>query len=292
MLLLSITEGAKREDIRMRNSDVLDIRELIRQLRSGQSERAVAQTMRIGRNTVKKYKAWVQGHGWLEAEAGIPELPELQAHLGEVQTGRGPQNMAKAEPYREQIVAMRAQGMEVEAIRQRLKEQHRFKCSYGAIWRFVSNLEAREPEVTVRVETAPGEEAQVDFGFAGWMYDPARKKLRKAWFFAMTLSWSRHQFVRFVFDQRVETWLDLHRRGFEFFGGVVERIKLDNLKAAIIKASVEDPQVQRAYRECAEHYGFLISPCRPAKPQHKGKISRCTSIARCDMTFREAPAIA
>jgi transposase len=272
MLSFSINEDAKREDIRMRNSDVLDIREVIRQLRSGRSERAVAQAMRIGRNTVQKYKAWAAGHGWLEAEASLPELQELQAHLGEVHTGRGPQNIAKAEPYREQIVALRAQGMEVEAIRQRLKEQHGFKCSYGAMWRFVSKLEAREPEVTVRVETAPGEEAQVDFGFAGGMYDPVRKAVRKAWFFAMTLSWSRHQFVRFVFDQRVETWLDLHRRGFEFFGGVVERIKLDNLKAAVIHASVEDPQVQRAYRECAEHYGFLISPCRPATPRHKGKV--------------------
>ena len=35
-----------------------------------------------------------------------------------------------------------------------------------------------------------------------------------------------------------------------------------------------DPQVQWAYRECAEHYGFLIAPCRPRTPQHKGKVER------------------
>ena len=51
---------------------------------------------------------------------------------------------------------------------------------------------------------------------------------------------------------------------------------LDNLKAAIIKAYTrdDDPQVQQSYRECAEHYGFLIDPCLPRKPQHKGKVEK------------------
>jgi hypothetical protein len=49
---------------------------------------------------------------------------------------------------------------------------------------------------------------------------------------------------------------------------------LDNLKAAILRACFDDPLVQQSYRECAEHYGFLISPCRPATPQHKGKVEQ------------------
>jgi hypothetical protein len=49
---------------------------------------------------------------------------------------------------------------------------------------------------------------------------------------------------------------------------------VDNLKAAIVKAVLYDPVIQRAYRECAEHYGFLISPCRPRTPEHKGKVEQ------------------
>ena len=93
----------------------------------------------------------------------------------------------------------------------------------------------------------------------------------------MTLSWSRHQYVEFVFDQEVATWLRCHRHAFECFGGVPRRIVVDNLKAAVVRAAVHDPVVQRAYRECAEHYGFLIAPCRPATPQHKGAVSHYTS---------------
>ena len=90
----------------------------------------------------------------------------------------------------------------------------------------------------------------------------------------MTLSCSRHQDVEFVFDQEVETWLRLHRAAFEFFGGVPRRVVPDNLKAAIVRASLYDPEIQRAYREFAEHNGFLIAPCRPRTPEHKGKVGQ------------------
>ncbi len=88
----------------------------------------------------------------------------------------------------------------------------------------------------------------------------------------MTLSWSRHMFVRFVFDQSVPTWLALHVAAFEYFGGVPQRVRPDNLKAAVIKASFVDPLIQRSYRELAEHYGFLVSPYRVEMTRHKGKV--------------------
>jgi hypothetical protein len=102
--------------------------------------------------------------------------------------------------------------------------------------------------------------------------DPVTGRRRKAWAFVMTLSWSRHMYVEFVFDQTVETWLRLHQQAFAFFGAVPRRIVLDNLKAAIVKACFEDPVVQRSYQELAEHYGFLLAPCRVRTPEHKGKV--------------------
>jgi hypothetical protein len=60
-------------------------------------------------------------------------------------------------------------------------------------------------------------------------------------------------------------------RALAYFGGVPQRIVIDNLKAGITKAAWEDPEVNRVYAEEAEHYGFLVAPCRPATPQHKGK---------------------
>ena len=188
-------------------------------------------------------------------------------------TALPPQNVSSVEPYRELVVKLRQEGVEIAAIHERLKERG-YTGSYSSVYRFVRNLEPLEPEVTVRVETRPGEEAQVDFGFAGRMIDPETGELRKTWAFVMTLSWSRHQYVEFVFDQKVETWLRCHRNAFAFFGGVPERVVIDNLKAGIVRACWDEPQAQQAYRECAEHYDFLITPCRPRTPEHKGKVEQ------------------
>jgi hypothetical protein len=106
------------------------------------------------------------------------------------------------------------------------------------------------------------------------MIDPDTGELRRTWAFVMTLSWSRHQYAEFVFDQKVATWLRCHRNAFAFFSSVPRRVVIDNLKAAIVKAVWDDPEVQQSYRDCAAHYGFLVAPCRPRTPRHKGKVEQ------------------
>ena len=79
-------------------------------------------------------------------------------------------------------------------------------------------------------------------------------------------------YAELVTDQSIETWLGCHRRAFEHFNGVPAVCLIDNLKAAITKACYHDPQVQHAYADCAEGYGFMISPCPVADPKKKGRV--------------------
>jgi transposase len=178
------------------------------------------------------------------------------------------------EPFRERVKALHDQGVEGQAIWQILVEEHGFAGSYSSVKRFLRRLAPPERRATLRLEVDPGEEAQVDFGFGGQFLDPERGQVRRAWVFVMTLSCSRHQYAELVFDQTVDTWLRLHRAAFEFFGGLPRRVVLDNLRAAIVRAALYDPEVQRRDREFAEHYGFLIAPCRPRTPEHKGKVEQ------------------
>lgn len=252
---------------------MLEIRELIRRVQLGETDRRIARDLQVSRKTVSKYRAWAQAQDL--ACGPLPDVAALQAQLKATLPVSPPPRMpSKVAPFREQVAALRERGVECRAIFDILREQHAFAGSYGAVYRFVRHLEPRTPEAYVRVERDPGDEAQVDFGYAGQLFDPVSEALRKAWAFVMTLSFSRHMYVEFVFDQEVDTWLRCHRRAFEWFGGVPHRIVLDNLKAAIVQAALYDPVVQRAYRECAEHYGFLISPCRPRTPEHKGKVEQ------------------
>ena len=250
----------------------MDLRELLRHIQAEPSDRAVQRATGAHRATIQRYRAWAATQGLLERP--LPPIDDLQCLIDQtLQLPPPPQVVSSVEPYRTLVSQLRKEGTEVAAIWQRLKERG-FTGSYAAVYRFVRTLDVHQPAVVVRVERAPGEEAQVDFGAAGRMLDPATGVLRKTWAFVMTLAWSRHQYVEFVFDQKVGTWLLLHRHAFEFFGGVPQRLVIDNLKAGITQASWDDPQVQHAYRECAEHYGFLIAPCRPRTPEHKGKVEQ------------------
>ena len=246
------------------------LRDLIHRLRAGESERRIAQDLQISRPTVHKYHVLAKREGYLEAGSVLPDDATLRAVLG---PGPQPPKIASSlEPYQEAVKNLLKQKVEMTAIWQRLKDNYGYTGSYSAVRRFVKHIQPDTPETYVRVHTAAGEEMQVDFGSVGQLYDPATGRIRSAYVFVATLSFSRHQYAELVFDQKIATWISLHRRTFEFFGGVVRRVVPDNLKAAVLKALVYDPVLGEAYRQMALHYGFMISPTLPATPRHKGKV--------------------
>lgn len=253
-----------------RRTNVLDIREMIRRFRLGETDRGIAQDLGAGRNTLAKYREWARKEGYLDA-AELPPPGVIEQRLADLPRLplAGPES--SVEPYRELVSQKRTDGVELKALLGLLRERG-FTGSYSSLRRFVRRIENKPPQTFLRVETPPGQEAQVDFGYVGEMFDPLIQRLRKAWIFVMTLGFSRHQYAEIVFDQKVATWIELHVRAFEAFGGVVGRVVLDNLKAGIVKAVLFDAEAQRSYRELAEAYGFLISPCRPRTPRHKGKV--------------------
>jgi transposase len=250
----------------------MDIRNLLRHLQTTSNLSAVQRATGLNRRTIQRYRDWAAEHDLLETP--LPPLEQLQQLVATTLTPPSPpQTVSSVEPYRELVVQLHAAGVEGTAILQRLHERG-YVGSQSSIYRFLHHLDPPDSKAVVRVERDPGSEAQVDFGYAGRMLDPASGALRKAWAFVMTLAWSRHQYVEFVFDQSLPTWIRLHHNAFVFFGGVPQRIVLDNLKAAIVKACWDDPLIQTTYRECAEHYGFLIAPCRVRTPEHKGKVEQ------------------
>jgi transposase len=257
-----------------RRITTMDSSEIIRLLRAGESDRTIARVLGHNRRTVVRYREWAREHGLLSGE--LPPALQLQRLLAtSLPRVLPPQQTSSVAPYAAEIARMRDRGMEIAAIRSRLEEQQGQPVSYSAVWRLVRQLEPTQPEVVVRIEVAPGSEGQVDFGYAGLTVDPTTGAQRRTWVFVLVLSWSRHLYAELVFDQRVETWLLCHAHAFACFGGAPARMVPDNLKAAIVRASFGgDPVVQRSYRECAEHYGFLIDPTRPYTPEHKGKVEQ------------------
>src|SRR3989442_11963273 len=123
------------------------------------------------------------------------------------------------------------------------------------------------------MHTIPGEEAQVDF-FQGAPTLDGAGQWRRPWVFRMTLCHSRHGYEEAVWDQKVATFLRLHESAFRDFGGVARIIRHDNLKAAVVRACLYDPDVHPVYTAFSEHWGFTPLPTRPRNPEENGKQER------------------
>lgn len=246
-------------------------RQVLVRLRAGDSVREIARSGLMGRDKLGELRAVAEQQGWLEASAELPGDEAIATALGEGQR-RASSTVSSVEPHREVVRRWLEAGVQGRAIHAALKREHAYNGSYSAVVRMLRQLRGeRPPEVTVRLSFAPGEAAQVDFG-AGPVLGHPEGKPRRTWAFVMTLAHSRHQYVEFVWDQSSATWLGCHRRAFEWFDGVPERVIIDNAKCAIVKACSHDPLVQRAYAECAEGYGFKIDACPPHDPQKKGIV--------------------
>lgn len=154
--------------------------------------------------------------------------------------------------------------------------------SYSALYRFAcTHFDVGSGRATVRMSpVAPGELAEIDFGRLGLIWDPASQKQRALHALVITLVHSRHQFVYVTHTQKVGDVIEGLEAAWEFFGGVVARVVLDNLKAAVIKADRYEPEFQRTFAEYAEFRGFVIDAAVARSPTHKPHVERQVPYVR------------
>ena len=245
-------------------------RQALMRIRQGDSDRDIGRSRLMSRKKAAALRLLAIEQNWLTPEQILPDDATIMAAIGNAK--RASTTVSGLEPLREQIATWHGQGVSGVVIHAALKRDHGYTGSYSSVRRILGTVKRDQmPEATVRLNFAAGEAAQVDFG-AGPMLRHPSGEMRRTWAFVMTLCFSRHQYVEFVWDQTVATWLGCHRRAFEWFAGVPERLIIDNAKCAITKACVHDPEAQRSYADAACGYGFRIDACPPHDPQKKGIV--------------------
>ncbi len=160
----------------------------------------------------------------------------------------------------------------------RLREEYGFQGSEASVRRCVARLRQKPPEVFLPLEYEPGAEAQVDFGEAEVILAGERQKVQ---FFCMKLTYSRMPFVRAFPHQRQEAFFEGHRQGFEFLGGVPQRLTYDNLKPAvkrILEGHIREEQ--ESFKSLRAHYLFESHFCTPAHGNEKGQVESLVGYVR------------
>ena len=180
----------------------------------------------------------------------------------------GPPSLCK--PFESHIDAKLKLDLSAQRIWQDLVEEERFEGSYESVKRYVRRLGASTPLPFRRMECAPGEEAQVDFGSGSWILENGGK--RRAHVLRIVLSHSRKSYSEAVLRQTTENFIRVIENAFHAFGGVPKTLVIDNLKAAVTRADWYDPDLNPKIIAFARHYNFVFLPTKPYMPRHKGKV--------------------
>jgi len=240
----------------------------------GWSQRRIARELSIDRGTVA-------GHvGAAKPAISTPGSTEVGTPKPAISTpGKTAGRTSECAGFVPIITVALGAGLSARRIHQDLVGGHGFSGSYQSVKRCVRRLSARLELPVRRLECAPGEQMQVDFGQGAWVVDEHGKR-RRPHLFRAVLSHSRKGCSEVVWRQDTETFIRCLENAFRHFGGVTRTVVIDNLKAGVLEADWFDPELNPKMRDFAGHYGTVVLPTQPARPEHKGKIEAGVKYAQ------------
>lgn len=238
-------------------------------LAANKSQREIARITKVDRKTIRALER---------------RFAASQANSPRVTTGSGTQippprppapkrqTISACEPYRDFIEAQCRLRRNSTAIYQDLVDQFGFQASYSSVRRFTNTLVEQEPAQFDRLDFAPGEEVQVDYGEGAPTRVPGSERYRRPRLFIMTLRYSRRCFRRVVWQSSQKIWAQLHEQAWRYFGGAASYVVLDNLKEGVIKPDLYEPALNPVYAAVLDHYGVVADPARVKDPNRKGSV--------------------
>jgi transposase len=233
----------------------------------------------------------VLAEGWrIETVArrfGVHHSVVRRALRDEPDRGR-PGPASRLEPFKPYIVERLGELPELTGVRLFAELRERgFPLGLTQLRRYVAQVRSPRPRrAYLRVEVEPGEQAQVDWGSFGALRVGETQRPLAA--FVMVLSWSRALFVDFALDQRMDTFLRLHRRALESFGGVPKCIVYDNLKSVVLHRVGSTIQFNPRFLALAGHYLFEAVAAPVRYPEFKGRVENAIKYVRQSFFYGRA----
>lgn len=143
------------------------------------------------------------------------------------------------------------------------------------------NRFARRLSPVMRQTHRAGEKGFIDFsGKRPVLWDRRTGESSPVELFIGALGASNYTYAEATLDQTLPSWIAVHVRMFEFFGGVPAVLVPDNLKSGVTTSSRYEPVPNRTYAELADHYGTVIVPARPIRPRDKAKVEVAVQVAQ------------
>jgi transposase len=236
----------------MRTPD--EVAAMLRLSALGWGSKRIAAELGCSRNTVRRY---IEAQGWAayRTPGRARKLDGLEQWIAE----RFRQHRGNA-----------------EVVRQDLEREHGLKVSLRTLERAVAPLRqalAAEARATVRFETPPGLQMQIDFGE---LRVPVGDEAGRVYLFVATLGYSRRCYVQAFRHERQSAWFDGIEGAFAHFGGLPQEVLLDNARALVDHhdAATREVRFNERLKAFAQYWGFRPRACAPYRARTKGKDER------------------
>lgn len=261
---------------------MIEVKEVLRRHEAGQSLRRIARETGLDRKTVRRYVEALK-----QATGSEEERVQTMVQAVQVRAPSTPSEpRRRLEEHRKLICDWLFPSSGKRALRLTkvhvLLERRGIDVTYATLWRWAHDvLGWRERTPTVRVDDPPpGEEAQVDFGKMGMIPDPDTGKMRVLWCLIVTLSCSRMQFAWPSFEQTTSAICEGLDEAWKFFGGIVQRVVIDNTKAMVTTPHATAPRIQDTFAEYAQARGIFVDPARVRHPKDKPRVENQVPFVR------------
>jgi Integrase core domain len=209
----------------------------------GYKERKIARTLKVGRGTVKRV-----------IERGDLQMP-----------GVALPEWARCIDW-EKVRLEASRGVQLNIL---AREHAGEKISYVQFWRQFYKTYPAVPTVTMRLEHKPAEKTFFDYADGIDIVNRDTGEVTNTSLMCGVIAMSSYTYGEFTLTQKRDDLLRAMENAFRYFGGVTPYVTVDNQKAAVNKAHWYDPDLNPAFVDFANHWGFAVLPARPSRPQDK-----------------------
>lgn len=255
-----------------------DFKQAILLKKQGVSNRKIALQLGINKETVNNKFAFIASRGLSFDELLKLDDPELEKvfHGGHsaVTDKRHEEFLAQLDYFREQL-------KETHVTRYLLWEEYIKSNPDGYrksqfFHHLSQNLKVAKVTTVMSDLYVPGQMLMIDYaGDTLPVVNAATGEVTDVQVFISTMPFSDYAFAYAVPSQKVEDFIYALRMCIEHLGGVPQIVKLDNLKAGVIKYHRHEPELNKALQDMGNHYHFVAQPCRPRKPTDKALVESC-----------------
>lgn len=266
-----------------RELSMMEVKEVLRRREAGQGLRQIARETGLDRKTVRRYaKAAAEQQG--PSEARVQQVVQkVQARPLPPESEARQALAAHRDRIERWLMPAAGEGRPLRLTKVHVLLHRRgVRVTYATLCRWAHDeLGWRERKPTVRVDDPdPGDEAQVDFGKMGMLFDPLTGRTRALWALIVTLSFSRMQFVWPTFEQTTEAVCEGLDAAWAFFEGMARRVLIDNAKAMVITAHATAPRVTDAFADYAQAREIFVDTARVRRPKDKPRVENQVPFAR------------